>query len=112
MSRKFKLDNNHKPIIDYLRLFVAVIDTAHAGKGIVDGMAWIKDGWQLFDIKNPDTAYGRNGLNERQKKRNGDYRGGPIYLIYTTQDADNFRLGRFYKLKSEPAGGTPMEQDT
>jgi hypothetical protein len=94
-----KRDANHQEIFDVISKFVAVKDLSAAGFGVPDGLAWINGGWQLFDVKNPKTSYGKRGLNIRQKKWADDWRGGPVYLIYTVEDAESFALGDFSKIK-------------
>jgi hypothetical protein len=88
-----KKDANHKEIMAALRKYCHVYDMSHAGFGVPDGAAWIGNNtWQLFDIKNPLTGYGRRG------NRQG---GGPIFLIYTTEEAERFAKGELDGLKFE-----------
>lgn len=94
-----KKDANHKEIIDVLRKHCAVFDLSEHGHGIPDGIAWVDGRWEFFDIKNPKTGYGRRGLNEVQKKWIGQWRGGPVYLIYTGEDATKFGKGDLAGLK-------------
>ena len=97
-----KKDANHKEIFAYIEIFAAVKDLSTAGFGVPDGIAWVGGGWHLFDVKNPNTGYGRRGLNPIQKKWADDWRGGPVYLIYNVQDAENFVKARFAALKKFP----------
>ena len=90
-----KKDANHNIIFDMIGKLTAVYDLSSAGCGVPDGIAWCGGGWQLFDVKNPNTRYGKRGLNERQKKWANDWRGGPVYLIYTVEEAEQFARGRF-----------------
>lgn len=96
-----KKDANHKEIMQVIGQITAVMDLSHAGYGVPDGVAWIGDGWHLFDIKNLKTQYGRRGLNARQKKWAEDWRGGPVYLIHDVAEAQAFARGRFDGLKRE-----------
>lgn len=96
-----KRDANHSEIFDVLKKKCAVYDVSTSGMGIPDGLAWINGAWHLFDIKNPKTGYGKRGLNPIQKKWLSQAQGGPIYLLYTTEDAENFALGKFEGLKFE-----------
>ena len=97
-----KKDANHHEIFDALAQLVPVKDLSDAGCGVPDGMAWIHGGWQLFDVKNLKTAYGRRGLNPRQKKWADDWRGGAVYLIHDVDEAILFATGQFDKIKKFP----------
>lgn len=96
-----KKDANHKEVMQVIEQITAVLDLSHAGYGVPDGAAWVEGGWHLFDIKNPKTSYGKKGLNDRQKKWARDWRGGPVYLIHDTDEAQDFARGRFEGLKRE-----------
>jgi len=105
-------DANHNEVMAELRKYCAVYDLSALGMGIPDGIAWIKGAWHLFDIKNPKTGYGRRGLNEVQKKWIGMYDGGPVYLIYTNEEAARFAQGsfddiKFFKHEAEANVDTP-----
>ncbi|WP_034279153.1 hypothetical protein [Alkanindiges illinoisensis] len=97
-----KKDANHNEIFDALRKIIPVRDLSDAGCGVPDGIAWIKDGWHLFDVKNLKTAYGRRGLNPRQKQWSNDWRGGAVYLIHDVDEAILFATGKFDQLKKFP----------
>lgn len=103
-TRKYgaKKDANHKEIFDVIKTFTAVHDLSAAGFGVPDGLAWVNDGWQLFDVKNPNTGYGKRGLNKRQKEWASDWRGGPVYLIYTVEEAQAFAQGKLDDIKRFP----------
>jgi hypothetical protein len=97
-----KKDANHKEIFGIISGLVPARDLSSAGQGIPDGIAWINGGWHLFDIKNPKTSYGKKGLNKLQKIWADDWRGGPVYLIYTNEEAVQFCSGEFAALKRFP----------
>lgn len=97
-----KKDANHAEVMQAIKAITAVYDLSIAGFGVPDGLAWINDGWRLFDIKNPKTAYGRRGLNKRQQKWASDWRGGPVYLIYTVEEAIRFARGELDGIKKFP----------
>jgi endogenous inhibitor of DNA gyrase (YacG/DUF329 family) len=97
-----KKDANHKEIFDFLYAQTAVRDLSTMGFGVPDGIAWVHGGWQFFDVKNPRTGYGKRGLNQRQMKWADDWRGGPVYLIYSIEDAQKFLDGEFQSLKHFP----------
>lgn len=97
-----KKDANHREVFDAISRFTAVHDLSNAGFGVPDGIAWINGGWQLFDVKNPATRYGKRGLNERQQKWANDWRGGPVYLIYTAEEAIRFAKGQMEGIAKFP----------
>lgn len=99
-----KKDANHNEIMDEMRKHCSVFDLSTAGNGIPDGIAWVNEAWQLFDIKNQKTGYGRRGLNAIQKKWIAQWQGGPVYLIHTTEEARRFAHGNFDGLKREESG--------
>ncbi|WP_299933692.1 hypothetical protein [uncultured Pelagimonas sp.] len=102
-SRKYsKKDNNHDALVGALSKMVPVLDTYQYGGKLMDGLARINGGgWHFFDVKNPDTAYGRKGLNDSQRKHALKL-GSPVYLLYTMDDVINFASGKFDALKRFP----------
>lgn len=94
-----KKDANHNEIFEMIGKFTAVKDLSAVGCGVPDGIAWVNGGWQLFDVKNPKTGYGKRGLNARQKKWSDDWRGGPVYLLYTVEEALRFAKGDLENIK-------------
>lgn len=108
MARKkygAKRDANHSEIFAEISATCPVKDLSDAGCGVPDGIAWVNDSWQWFDVKNPKTAYGRRGLNPVQKRWAGDWRGGPVFLIYNREEARRFAKGDFCGLKRFPSFG-------
>ena len=103
-----KKDANHNEIFEELRKHCPVYDMSAAGMGVPDGVAWIAGAWHLFDVKNPKTSYGKRGLNKVQKKWLTQWKGGPIYLIYTVEEAERFGLGNFDGIKFESGGSTDL----
>jgi len=94
-----KRDENHGEIMEELRKFCAVHDLSAVGMGVPDGIAWVCEAWRLFDIKNPKSAYGKKGLNKTQRKWIDRWPGGPVFLIYTVDEAKRFAHGDFAGLK-------------
>lgn len=94
-----KKDANHGRLMAVIRSNCPAHDLSGAGCGVPDGIAWISGGWQLFDIKNPQTAYGRRGLNDVQKRWVNETKGGPVYLIHNEEEADRFSRGKLDGLK-------------
>lgn len=103
-KRKYgaKKDANHKEVMAAIRVHAPAHDFSDVGCGVPDGIAWVNDGWHFFDIKNPKTAYGRRGLNPRQKDWAQEWRGGPVYLIYTVEEGLMFGRGEFDGIKKFP----------
>ena len=99
-----KKDANHREIFAIIAETCPVLDLSSVGGGVPDGIAFVRGGWQLFDVKNPKTGYGRRGLNKLQKHWVSKWRGGNVYLIYTDDDAHRFVAGEFASLKYELAG--------
>lgn len=106
-----KKDANHNEVVAEMRKYCAVYDMSSAGMGLPDGVAWIKEAWHLFDVKNPKTGYGRRGLNDVQKKWIQAWSGGPVYLIYTVEEAARFAQGNFDGIKFF-RGGAVDDADT
>lgn len=96
-----KKDANHNEIFNVLRLRCAVYDLSHVGFGVPDGAAWIASSWQLFDVKNPKTSYGKRGLNDVQKKWLARQNGGPVYILRTVEQAERFSVGDFSGIEFE-----------
>lgn len=102
--KKYKIhkkDFNHKDIVDvFHKMAIPFYDLSAMGCGIPDGIAWVKSSWQFVEIKNPNTAYGKRGLNKNQKKWIEQWQGGAVYIVSTIDEAILFCRGDFSKLKS------------
>jgi hypothetical protein len=94
-----KKDANHNEIFTELAKHCPAYDLSAHGYGLPDGIAWILEEWHLFEVKNPKTSYGRKGLNKVQKKWLSQWKGGPVYMIYTVQEAERFGTGKFKGIK-------------
>lgn len=100
-----KKDANHAEIINAMRQCgVPVYDTASLGNGFPDCVAWVSEQWRLVEIKNKKTGYGKRGLNPIQRKWAEQWKGGPIILIHTIEEALAFSSGDFSKLKIVQCG--------
>lgn len=105
MTRKYgvKKDANHNEIINaFKKLGAGVLDLSSVGNGVPDLLVYCRGIIYLVDIKNLLTGYGRRGLNPLQKEWAKDWKGGPVYLIYTVEDAADLVNGRLDKLKRFP----------
>lgn len=87
--RRGKKDANHdalKAVFEGMGCSVA--DLYNAGlpgfPDIVVGVVGIN---ALVEIKNPETRYGRAGLNNNQTAFERDWRGGPMYVVSTPDEA-------------------------
>lgn len=105
MMKKYgaKKDANHVEIVDaFKKLKIHVVDLSTMGQGVPDLIIWCKEKWILVDIKNPKTAYGRRGLNERQKTWANEWKGGGVYLVSSLNDVEAMANGRFDEVKMYP----------
>lgn len=106
-----KKDANHADVFDEMRKHCPVYDLSVVGRGVPDGVAWAGGQWRLFDVKNPKTGYGRRGLNPIQKKWLEQWKGGPVYLIYTVEEARLFGQGVVDGLKCFSGGAVMATTD-
>lgn len=98
-----KKDANHKEIVDaFFKLGADVLDISSMGCGMPDLVVWCRNLWHLVDVKNLKTAYGRRGLNKRQIQWAKEWKGGPIYLISTIEQAADLVNGKTSGLKQFP----------
>lgn len=88
MHRRVSRDINHKPITELLeRLFIPYIDLAPLGNGVPDLVVSIHEQLELWEIKNPDNWYGKKGLNSNQAKWAKQWRGKPVRIIRSVDEA-------------------------
>lgn len=98
-----KKDANHVEIVAaFKKLGADIIDLSAVGRGVPDLVVWCRMAWHLVDIKNPKTGYGRRGLNARQKEWADEWKGGPVYLVSTLEQAADMVNGRLENLKKYP----------
>lgn len=101
MTRRYgaKKDANHLPITKLLdKLGIPYIDLSKMGCGIPDLLVLVGCEIHMWEIKNMATAYGRNGLNKLQTAFAMGWRGGPVYLIHSEDEALAFVNGDRSKL--------------
>jgi Holliday junction resolvase len=100
MRIKAKKDANHNEIVKILEAGgVVVKDMSTQGRGFPDILAWHLDAWYLIEIKNPKTDYGRKGLNKNQVDFLKDWKGGPVFIMRTNEEANNFVAGNLELLE-------------
>lgn len=82
------VDKNQQSIVEKLRdVGASVISTAHMGYGFPDLVVGFRGKNFLFEVKNPDTRYGKKGMSETQKTWAQQWTGGSVIVIYTIDDA-------------------------
>lgn len=88
MRHRVSRDINHKPITDLLdKLFVPYIDLSALGGGVPDLVVDNHGVLELWEIKNPGNWYGKKGLNQNQSKWAEKWRGKPVRIVRTVDDA-------------------------
>lgn len=98
-----KKDANHNIIEKYFidaGLFVK--DLSSVGFGIPDLIVWDGNEWQLVEIKNPKTSYGKRGLNKIQKDWVENWRGGKVFVITNLIEAKLFVQKKYHLLDRYP----------
>lgn len=81
-------DGNHGTLVAaFLRTGCTVIDTSHAGiPGWPDAVVGCLGISHLVEFKNPETRYGRSGLNSNQTAFGRDWRGSPVFVVSTVDE--------------------------
>lgn len=81
-------DANHAALVKALEaLGCSVLDTAHIGiPGAPDVICGALGSTYCVEFKNPDSRYGRAGLNDNQQAFARDWRGGPLYAVSTPEE--------------------------
>lgn len=82
-------DANQKGLVTVLeQLGCSVVDMSAAGiPGWPDLAIGVAGSTHLLEVKNPESAYGRSGLNQNQSAFARDWRGGQVYVVTTVEDA-------------------------
>ncbi|WP_057921137.1 hypothetical protein [Lysobacter capsici] len=95
-----KRDANHGQIVDrFLELGCSVEELEHVGiAGFPDLVVGCIGVNHLVEVKNPDTAYGRAGLNKNQREFNGRWRGAQMIAVSSEDEVtavvQNWRRAR------------------
>lgn len=97
MKRATKDDNHDEIAKAFLRVGASVIHTHAVGRGFPDLLVCFRNQVYLVEIKNPNSYYGRKGLNELQKKLRDE--GWPVCVIRTCDEA----MALILKRRSERA---------
>lgn len=92
-------DANHNELVKILEEGgVIVRDTSKLMRGFPDLLCWHMEAWHLVEIKNPNTSYGKKGLSKLQEQFATDWKGGPVFIMRTAEDANKFIMGEFSAL--------------
>ena len=81
-----KVDANQKDIVDALfKIGCSVVELSVAkGAGLVDLLVGYQQETVLLEVKNPD---GRNRIDEDQERFHAEWRGGPIFVVRSPEEA-------------------------
>jgi len=76
-------DGNHDALVAiFRRMGCTVLETIRTGiPGMPDLICGCLGKWHAVEIKNPDTAYGRKGLNANQTAFGRDNLGEPVFVV-------------------------------
>lgn len=98
-------DANHVAIVTVLEQCGAFVrDLSALGRGAPDLLVWAQNSWQLAEVKNPETWYGRRGLSRLQSEWADEWRGGPVFILRTSDDAVNLARGKWSLIESRGGG--------
>lgn len=98
--RRCRPDRNQGPIVErFEALGCSVVELHHAGiAGFPDLVVGCMGANHLVEVKNPDTAYGRAGLNTNQRAFDRDWRGERMWSVASVEEAtaivQNWRRGK------------------
>lgn len=89
MKRRASKDGNHDNLVQHFEVLgCSVAELHNAGlAGWPDLVVGCIGRNHLVEIKNPDTAYGRAGLNGNQRHFSRDWRGGMVYTVSSADEA-------------------------
>lgn len=89
MTRRNSKDANHDPIVERFRALGCSVIEMHATgiPGFPDLVVGTIGVSHLVEVKNPDTPYGRKGLNDNQTAFARDWRGSMVYVASSEDDA-------------------------
>lgn len=97
--RRCKRDANHARLVDqFVALGCTVMETDSVGiAGFPDLVVGCIGRNHLVEVKNPETRYGRSGLNDNQQTFNRDWRGQGMAMVSTEDEVtalvQNWRRG-------------------
>lgn len=99
-------DANHNEIVNAFTVGGAlVLDLTNTAYGVPDLAVSYGNAWHLVEIKNPRTYYGRLGLNARQRQWAENWKGGPVFVVKSLTDVENFLAFQFDLIEQVGGGG-------
>lgn len=102
MRSRSKKDSNHHLIVEAIdKAGGCSLDLSILGKGVPDLVVNTKRGVVFAEVKNPKTFYGRSGLSKLQLKWADDWRGTPVFILSTIEDAIRLVQGKFDTVVAE-----------
>lgn len=83
-----RVDKNQNKIVKaFHQVGASVFDTSKVGGGFPDLVVAFQGETHLIEVKNPENSYGRKGLNKRQQEFSDSWRGAPVHIVRTVDDA-------------------------
>lgn len=93
MRKRASKDDNHDTVaLAFQRVGAAVIHTHMFGQGFPDMLVCFRGRVYMIEVKNPQSVYGRKGLNELQQRLRNE--GWPLCVVRTEDDAMQLILKR------------------
>lgn len=84
MRRAARVDASQEQIVSALKAAGATVLPIGLP---VDLLVGYRSVTYLFEVKTPNTAYGKKGANGNQREFIQLWRGAPVHLVYTADDA-------------------------
>jgi len=98
-------DLNHNEMVQaFLKLGCPSIDLSALGAGVPDLVVWCRTKYNLVEVKNPKSRYGKKGLNKNQTQWSDEWRGGPVYVVSTLEHVVHLANGREDQVPSYGGG--------
>lgn len=88
MSARARKDANHNELVSLFERLGCTVAQMHACgvPGFPDIAVGAMGKTFLVELKNPNTSYGKRGLNPNQSAFSRDWRGGRVYMASTADD--------------------------
>lgn len=88
MTRRSRKDANHNELVSAFEQLGCTVAQMHACgvPGFPDIAVGVVGRTWLVELKNPDSAYGRAGLNDNQSAFSRDWRGGSVHVASSRDD--------------------------
>lgn len=83
------VDHNQAAIIKaFEKMGALVVRTDGVGNGMFDLIVGVFGELHLVEVKNPETGYGRQGLNKNQMDFAEKFKGASLHIVRTIDDAE------------------------